>query len=114
MTILGNWKGLFITFGVGALSLLLMAPADIVEVSFWLRPLHKIAMGSHLGTVISLCEMTVVLADRVYLPLAFVLNVFLLFRRQAPVWLKVIVWILFALAVLGAVNVESEIIHDSH
>jgi biopolymer transport protein ExbD len=88
-----------------------MAPADIVEVFSWLpkRLLDPIPSSSRLWTLISLCEITVGIGDRFYLSLAVVLNIFLLFRKQASVWLKVFVWILFIVALLGAVRVETEL-----
>lgn len=99
------------TLGAAVLSLLFMAPADIVEVFYCLpkRLLDPIPSSSRLWTFIGLCEIAVGLGDRFYLPLALVLNIFLLFRKRVPVWLKVSVWILLLVAVLGAVRVETEI-----
>lgn len=99
----------WVTLGAAVLSLFFMAPADIVEVFYCLpqRFLDRIP-GS---TFINLCWIAVGIGDRFYLLLALVLNIFLLFRKQAPIWLKVFVWILLLLALLGAVCVESEIRH---
>jgi hypothetical protein len=104
---------LWVTLGTAVLSLLFMAPADIVEVFSWLpkRMLDPIPSGSRLWTFISLCEIAVGIGGRFYLSLALVLNIFLLFRKQASVWLKVFVWILFIVALLGAVRVETELRH---
>lgn len=106
-------EGFWVTLGTAALSLLFMAPADIVEVFSWLpkRLLDLIPSSSRVRTFVDLCEITVALGDRFYLPLALILNVFLLFRKQVPVWLKVFVWILFIVALLGAVRVETELRH---
>src|SRR5258706_15710843 len=103
-------KGFWITLGTTVVSFLLMAPADIVEFFSWLpKPiLDQIPSSSRVWTFVGLCEITVGLGDRFYLPLALVLNIFLLFRKQAQVWLRVFVWILFIVAVLGAVRVETE------
>ncbi len=106
-------KGFWITLGTTVVSFLLMAPADIVEFFSWLpKPiLDQIPSSSRVWTFVGLCEIAVGLGDRFYLPLALVLNIFLLFRKQAPVWLRVFVWILFIVAVLGAVRVETELRH---
>jgi len=106
-------KGFWITLGTTVVSFLLMAPADIVEFFSWLpKPiLDQIPSSSRVWTLVGLCEIAVGLGDRFYLPLALVLNIFLLFRKQAPVWLRVFVWILFIVAVLGAVRVETELRH---
>ena len=100
---------LWVTLGAAILSIFFMAPADIVEVFYCLpkRFLDRIP-GS---TFIGLSWIAVGIGDRFYLPLALVLNIFLLFRKQAPVWLKVLVWILLFVALLGAVCVETEISH---
>jgi hypothetical protein len=111
-----DWKGFLITRGLAGLSVLLMAPADIVEVFSWFpkRLLHLIPSGSPFWTFMGLCEITVGLADRFSLFFALVLNIVLLFRKQTPVWLKILVWALFLVAVLGAVGVETELIHVRH
>ena len=104
---------LWVTLGAAILSICFMVPADIVELFSWLpkRLLDPIPSSTRLWTFIGLCEIAVGLGDRFYLPLALVLNIFLLFRKQAPVWLKVSVWILLLVALLGAVRVETEIKH---
>ena len=103
-------KGFWVTLGTAVASFLLMAPADIVEFFFWLPKsiVDNIPSSSRVWTFVGLCEITVGLGDRFYLPLALVLNIFLFFRKQAQVWLRVFVWILFIVAVLGAVRVETE------
>ena len=105
----GKAGTLWVTLGAAVLSLFFMAPADIVEVFYGLpkRSLDRIP-GSNF---VALTWIAVGIGDRFYLPLALVLNIFLLFRKQAPVWLKVCVWILFIVALLGAVCVETEIRH---
>lgn len=97
----------WVTLGAAVLSFFFMAPADIVEVFSWLpkRFLDRVP-GSNF---IALCWIAVGIGDRFYLSLALVFNIFLLFRKQAPVWLKVCVWILLLVALLGAVCVETEI-----
>ncbi len=79
-------KGFWITLGTTVVSFLLMAPADIVEFFSWLpKPiLDQIPSSSRVWTFVGLCEIAVGLGDRFYLPLALVLNIFLLFRKQAP------------------------------
>ena len=106
-------EGFWGTLGAAVLTLLFMAPADIVEVFYCLpkRLLDWIPGSTRLGTFVGLCWIAVGIGDRFYLPLALVLNIFLLFRKQAPIWLKVCVWILLIVAVLGAVCVETEISH---
>jgi Na+-transporting NADH:ubiquinone oxidoreductase subunit NqrE len=105
-------KGVFVTLAAAVLSILLMFPADIAEVFSWIPSSVLARISSlRLANFIGLCEFVVALSDRFYLPLALGLNIFLLFRRKAPVWLKVLVWVLFAVAVLGAVHVETEIRH---
>ena len=106
-------KGFWVTLGTAVASFLLMAPADIVEFFFWLPKsiVDNIPSSSRVWTFVGLCEITVGLGDRFYLPLALVLNIFLLFRKQAQVWLRVFVWILLIVAVLGAVRVETELRH---
>ena len=106
-------EGFWGTLAMAVLSFLFMAPADIVEVFYCLpkRLLDPIPSSSRVWTFVGLCEITVGLGDRFYLPLALVLNIFLLFRKQAPVWLRVFVWILFLVALLGAVRVETELRH---
>jgi hypothetical protein len=105
-------KGFWVTLGTAVVSFLLMAPADIVEFFSWLPKsiLDQIPSSSRVWTFFGLCEITVGLGDRFYLPVALVLNIFLLFRKQPPVWLKVFVWLLFLVAVLGAVRVETELL----
>ena len=51
------------------------------------------------------------LGGRVYLSLALVLNIILLFLRQAPAWLKALVWVLFVVAVFGLLGVEADLRH---
>ena len=106
-------EGFRVALGTAVLSLLLMAPADTVEVFSWLpkRLLDPIPSSARLWTLIGLCENTVGIGGRFYLSLALVLNIFLLFRKQAPVWLKVFAWILFMVALLGTVRVETELRH---
>src|SRR5258706_7359910 len=103
-------KGLWVALGTEVARFLLIAPADIVEFFFWLPKsiVDNIPSSSRVWTFVGLCEITVGLGDRFYLPLALVLNIFLFFRKQAQVWLRVFVWILFIVAVLGAVRVETE------
>lgn len=72
---------LWVTLGAAVLSFFFMAPADIVEVFYSLpkRFLDRIP-GSNF---IALSWIAVGIGDRFYLPLALVLNIFLLFRKQA-------------------------------
>jgi hypothetical protein len=108
-----NRSSFLITFVVAAMSLVFMAPAAISEVFSWIpkRVLAPISSASFLWKFIGLCEIAVAIGDRFYLFLALILYIFLLLRRQVPVWLKVLVWVLFAVAVLGAVRMETEIRH---
>jgi hypothetical protein len=94
---------LFMSGAIG-FSLFLMAPAVIVGISSWL-PVPKVLSASNF---VGLCEMTVAIGGGVYLFLALVLNGFLTFRRQVPLWSKILVWSLFAIALYGAVRVHSE------
>lgn len=68
---------LWVTLGAGVLSFFFMAPADIVEVFSWLpkRLLDLVPSSSRLWTFVGLCEITVGLGDRFYLPLALVLSI---------------------------------------
>ncbi len=104
-------QGFSITLLAAVTSLFFLAPAAIVEVFSWLpkQVLAPIPSSSFFWKFIGLCEIAVAIGYRVYLFLSLIINIFLLFRRQAPVWLKVLVWVLFAVAVFGAVRVETEL-----
>jgi hypothetical protein len=108
-----NRSSFLITFVVAAMSLVFMAPAAITEFFSWLpkRTLAPIPSVSFFWKFIGLCEIAVMIGGRFYLFFALLLNIFLLLRRQVPVWLKALVWVLFAVAVLGAVRMETEIRH---
>jgi hypothetical protein len=96
-----NLKGSLVTFGASGLSLLLMAPADIFEVSSWLPKFMLARSGTSLGNFIDACEVAVAIGG----------PIFLLFRKPAPVWLKTLLWALFIVAVVGVVRVETELAH---
>jgi hypothetical protein len=103
-------KSSFVTFAVVALSLFLSAPAIITEVFSWVPKsiLSRVPYNSRFWTFVGLSEIAVAIGGPVYLFLALVLNVILLFRRQAAIWLKILVWVLFVVAVLGLLGVEAE------
>ena len=108
-----NRSSFLTTFVVAAMSLVFMAPAALTELFSWLpkRMLAPIPSDSFFWKFIGLCEIAVMIGGRFYLFFALILNIFLVLRRQVPVWLKVLVWVLFAVAVLGAVRMETEIRH---
>jgi len=56
-----------------------------------------------------LCEIATAVGGWVYLSGSFILNILLSFRRQAPVWLKLLLWVLFVIAIFGVMRMESEI-----
>jgi hypothetical protein len=107
-----SFKSSLVTFVAAGTSVLLSTPAFVAEVVSWVPKsiLGAIPSGSSFWTFVGLSEITAAIGDLLYLPLALVLNVFLVFRRQ-PGWLKVFVWAFFVVAVLGAIRVGSEVSH---
>jgi hypothetical protein len=105
-----------LTLSAAAISLLFSAPAVITAAYFWIPKsvLGRLPSGSWLWNFFGLCEIAVAIGGRFYLLLAFALNVFLLFRRQATIWLRVLVWALFVVAVLGLLGVEADLRHVRH
>jgi hypothetical protein len=108
-----SFKSSLITFGVTAISILFVAPAAIAEVFSWLpESIHsRFPTNSRLGNFVGLCYLATAIGGRAYLFLAFILNVFLLSRKQAPAWPKVLLWLLFFVAVLGLLGVEADLKH---
>ena len=105
-------KGFLITLAIAGLSLLFQAPAVIAEVYSWLPKSLLDRTSGSFSNFVGLSEVGVAVGGGFYLILAFLLNVFLLFLRQAPVWLKVLVWVFFVVAVLGWMRVEADIRHS--
>lgn len=99
---------------IAAMSILLSGPAVVVECFSWNhRPLLAwISDNSPLSTLFRFCWYTAVLGDRIYLFVAGVLNVVLLVRKESPVWLKILVWAFFVVAVLGALQVGNNLRYE--
>ncbi len=108
-----SFKSSLVTFAVAAISLFFSAPA-VITVVFSQVPqstLGRLPGGLWFSNFVNLCWIAVVIGGGVYLFLALVLNIFLLFRRQAPVWLMALVWVVFAVGVLGEIRVQTELKH---
>src|SRR5260370_36160392 len=101
------------TLAVGAIALFFCAPAVITAVFSQVpqSTLGRLPGGLWFLNFVNLCWIAVVIGGGVYLFLALVLNIFLLFRRQAPVWLMALVWVVFAVGVLGEIRVQTELKH---
>jgi hypothetical protein len=109
-----SFKSSLVTFSVAALSLFFSAPAVISAVFHWVPKsiTDRVPSDSRLWNFVGFSEIAVLMGGRVYLFLALVLNVTLLFRRQAAIWPKVLAWALFIVAVLGLLGVEAEVRHS--
>jgi hypothetical protein len=105
-----------VTVAIAAISLFFSAPAVIVAVFYRIPPsiLGRLPGGLWFENFVSLCWIGVAIGGRVYLLLSCALNFFLLFRRQTPTWLRVLLWALFLVAVLGLWGVETELSHVRH
>jgi len=108
-----NIRSLIVTIGLTAISLFFCAPAVIVEVYSWIPRslLSTIPYRYHssLGGVVGLAWTAVVVTKWIYLSISFVLNIILLFRKQAPAWLKLLLWIPFIIAIFGVIDVVKDL-----
>ena len=106
-----NIRSLVVTIGLTAISLSFCAPAVITEVFSWIPQgiLSRISYRSPLWSFEGLCEIATAAGGWVYLSGSFILNILLSFRRQVPVWLKLLLWVLFVIAIFGVMHMESEI-----
>ncbi len=105
-----------VTVAIAAISLFFSAPAVITAV-FSRVPqsiLGRLPGGLWLANFVDLCWIGVAIGGRFYLLLSCALNFFLLFRRQTPIWLSVLLWALFLVAALGLWGVETGLSHARH
>src|SRR5258708_5578264 len=102
-----------VTFAVAAISLFLSSPAVVTALFSPVpqSPLGRLPHGLSFSNLFDVCWIAVVIGGGVYLFLAIVLTIFLLFRRPAPVWLMALVWVVIAVGVLGEIRVQTELKH---